>query len=174
METVGDERVLHESPDRSLTVTTRRVRLARRGFGRVGRVTSFLIEDIDGIEYGLERRPILLQLAVVALVLGSVAAVAAEEGEMFFLLGVFPAVLLVAAYMVVRKRGLRIHAGRLTLHLPRFPGGVLAAQSLIDAIERARLEPEEPRKGPRFAGWATHRTGETSPEAASGTGAATA
>jgi hypothetical protein len=164
VETVSDERVLFESEDRSLTVTTHRVRLMRRGFGRTGRIASLLLEDLDGIEFGREARPIFLQLAVVALVLGVATAIAVEDEEAFLVLGLFPAILLTSAYFVVRKRGLRLHAGRLTLGVPGFRGGVLAAESLMDAIERARLERANAKpvaKDLRFSSWSRERPSES-------------
>lgn len=156
MDTVKDERMLYESEDRSLTVTTHRVRYLKRGLARSGRVASVLLSDIDGIEYGLERRPLFMQLAVIAVIFGVAATFAVEEEEAFVFLGLFPAVLFVAAYFVIRKRGLRFMAGRLTIHVPRFKGGVLSAESLIGAIEEARITGDDAKpasKAPHFTTW---------------------
>lgn len=157
MQMLPGERLIHESADGAIKVTTHRILHQSRMLGSRG-FSMLWLAHVSGVEWGRRTRPVYLWLAAGTFALLLVLAAGMGVSGALFLVGFVPALVFLALYVVTQSRGLRLVAQNAVVEVPRYKGGRLAAEELAELILGLRMEApaavEGPRQAPSFqVGW---------------------
>ena len=135
MTTLPGETVILEADNKTLTVTSHRVRYAMRRTGRA-HVVSLMLESITSCELTHATHPVLLVLAV----LSAIGGVAMNEpnNSTPLIVGVVAAIVLVALYFGTRRQVLRVASPSSRIEVLLVGMSLDQATSVIDSIERAK------------------------------------
>ena len=132
MELFPDERVLLESDTKELVLTTHRVRLQARQFGRA-RLTSILLSELQGCEISYTSSPSLLIIGGLTLLFGFLIG-----DTLAVIIGTTLGLLIIGAYLYSRRQVMQLSAGFVAIKVRVEGMGMQNATRFIDALEAAK------------------------------------
>ena len=135
MTTLPGETVVLEADNKTLTLTSHRVRYAMRRTGRA-RVISVMLESITSCELTHATHPVLLVLAILAVLGGFALHERADSTAL--IVGVVTAIALAAIYVGTRRQVLRVASPSSRIDVLLVGMSLDQATSVIDSIERAK------------------------------------
>ena len=135
MSELDNERMVMEAENRSLTVTSHRIRQVSRGGGKVNLV-SIMLEAVTSCELTYTTYPALLVLSGICILAGLVTYKSADLATLAIWLLV--AGIFAVLYLIFRRQVLRVASP--TAHIDVLLSSIShdAATGVIDTIERAK------------------------------------
>lgn len=137
MDLMPGEKLLMESDNNELTLTTHRVRFEGNRWGR-GQVTSFMLESLTSCEITYATQPALLVIA--ALIAVYFLSQANEISAMALLGGLGVAGVFVAAYNFSRRQVVCLKSPSASIRVDTSGMSLEVAKRFIDAAERAKAD----------------------------------
>ncbi|PYP83332.1 MAG: hypothetical protein DMG65_24625 [Candidatus Angelobacter sp. Gp1-AA117] len=140
MDTLPGEKLLLESDNGKLLLTTHRVRFAAVTWGN-SRFTSIMLEEVSSCEITLLSHPRLLALALLFFIVMVYARSAFYVQR--FSIGVEDLILpgiLVALYLATRRRVISLRSAGVAIHVPITRMSAGTAMEFIGAVEGAKNE----------------------------------
>jgi hypothetical protein len=129
------ERVLLESENGLLTVTTHRVRKHATDRGSA-RIVSMMVESVTSCEVTHDSHPQLLGFAALA-VLGGLLLNNSRDNTAL-VLGLVAAILLAVAYVVTRRQVVRVSSPSAHIDVRLIGMSLEQAVGVVDAVEKAK------------------------------------
>ncbi len=136
MKLIPNEKILLESDNKELVLTTHRVRHTFRQRGEL-RLTSIMLETLQTSELRRISQPLWLYLAGFSLLLGIILY---EDGPAFFIAGLVLATICVYAYYSTRRQVLRLASAGGAILADTKGLSQQASIEFIDAVEAARAD----------------------------------
>lgn len=116
MKLMTDEKILLESNDNELVLTTHRVRLTSESFGHA-RIISIMLDELASCAITRISHPIFLVLAGICFVGGALIAVNGRGNEGALIGGIVLAVILVVIYLLNRQQVLALASAGATIQV---------------------------------------------------------
>jgi len=138
MELLPQEKLLLESNNKTLKLTTHRVRQETRASGRA-QIKSIMLEELASCAVTRSSNPLLIVLAIVLLIAGGLVSLNINEPH-GVIGGIVLGLLLLLLYFATREQYLSLASAGATIRVNTRGMKLEAVSDFVDAIEQAKNE----------------------------------
>ena len=137
MKLMAEEKLLLESDDKELILTTHRVRLESESLGRA-RIVSIMLDQLASCAITRVSHPIFLILAGICFVVGALFAANGRNNEGALIVGIVLPLIFVVIYLANRQQVLALASAGATINVNTQGMTLDAVKAFIDRTEVAK------------------------------------
>ena len=138
MKLMPDEKLVLESDNKNLILTTHRIRFIQKlGWGNT-QITSIMLENLDACMSRHIGKKYLIILAALSLIVGLAVAILVKQERQLFLIGLIISIIFYGVYFITRKGVVTLYAGNATMDIQVKGMGVDKITDFINEIEKTK------------------------------------
>ncbi len=138
MKFMNGEKLILESDNKNLILTTHRIRFIQKlGFGKT-EVISIMLENLDGCKFRYIGKKHFLIIAFLSFVTGLTLEVLRPSNNEIFITGLIISLIFYILYYITRKAVISLYAGELTMNVLVKRMGIEKVTDFIDEVEKAK------------------------------------
>lgn len=136
MKLLGNEVSIMESDDKSIILTSHRIRQVNKQWGKM-QIKSIMLEHVSSCEYDRKSNPIFLIIGLVIIVFGVALGAGGHQGELG-LLGVAIGLVLLIFYWITIRKGLLVSSSSAKIVMNTNGMKDENIKTFIDKLEEAK------------------------------------